>query len=634
MIFWKSLFLLLLWPGVTFGEGLPNAITSEGGPVVGPSESFPPAITSEEPAKNVKPPKVSLQPHPMADLFYFMGDLPRNYSLDYKRPAQKILSARKHWQGGNHKLALSEVEGLVNHSQWSEHALALAMEWRRRQKEYLKSNEWAERLLIRFPQGPYAELAQDHLEENDCDGGGALAKGNPRLAETMLERCLGRISWREWAEHEAAVVALYEIYQKRKDSLLPAFVAEVFQALPQGHSLRARIQKDHGREWQRWTEVARMRMKGGAPSGVKPVNPDGEAFDNAIQAVFVGKWSEAETQLIQMLEQFPNTEHLDRAHYWLARASEALGKKDEAKRRFEQIYSDNPLSYYGLQAGLRLEKDFSVFAVRKDPPKVRMVGQAFLRQQRALFRLRALLELGLLAEARQEARALSQSRPGGFAFGQQSPEGALFLGYLYHQAGFPLGAFSHVHASIGLDQALLDRFSLEMLFPGFFRPEIEKASDETGIDPLLLLSLTKQESAFLPNAISRANALGLMQLLFTTAQEVDPKVNRDTIFDPSVNTLLGAKYLQKLLERNGGNIALALAGYNAGPSRAIAWQKKMQESPLMQTAFDTDLFIDTIPFTETRRYVGSILRNLFWYRLLESREPIRSVDEVVTKWQK
>ena len=107
-----------------------------------------------------------------------------------------------------------------------------------------------------------------------------------------------------------------------------------------------------------------------------------------------------------------------------------------------------------------------------------------------------------------------------------------------------------------------------------------------------------------------------------------------SLFDPGANTKAGALYLYKLLDKYQGNIALALAAYNAGPNRVQQWLKDLDETPLMKDGFDPDAFIDAIPFSETRKYVGNILRNYAWYKILSREGTITSVQELIFQWQK
>lgn len=560
------------------------------------------------------------------ELRNFLGNPPAQFDKTYREPAKALRKALLS------KSRDSEIKALgpLTKGALGEHALfALGMALREK-KDFARSRTELSRLQEEFPGTPYSDLVLDAQIANDCDQGRQVKSG----ARELLLRCLQRTAWKEWADRESEATTLYRLLKSTKDPLLGPFVAEVVQALPPASPLRVRIQKENkDADLRAWSSVARFRTRLTTPAGVKAVNPDLVLFDQGMQKVLEGSWADANGLFKLLTADFPQSEHLDRAQYWVARSEEALGNTEEARRRYDDIRRANPLSYYGLQSALRMKQDPSLLITPFSGAVPKLEGTLLTRQALSLWKLRALLEAGLLEPARMEAKNLFQQRPGGATFGQDSAAGAAMVAQLYHVAGYSLAAFSHAYAAATLDESALNGFTLETLFPDPFPKEFGVAAEATGVHPLLLLSVAKQESAFLPQAISRANALGLLQLLPTTAREVIPQITREELFTPGPNALAGARYLQKLLDRFQGNIALALAGYNAGPSRAVAWQKKMLESALMQKQFDVDVFIDTIPFTETRRYVGSILRNYAWYKLL-ARDKIDSVQELVFQWRK
>jgi soluble lytic murein transglycosylase len=117
-------------------------------------------------------------------------------------------------------------------------------------------------------------------------------------------------------------------------------------------------------------------------------------------------------------------------------------------------------------------------------------------------------------------------------------------------------------------------------------------------------SVIRQESLYRSDAVSTADARGLMQLQIETARRTARQFGRPTptataLSDPAVNVVLGAAHLKELLDRFGGQLPLALAGYNAGPGAAQRW--------LPATSIDPDVWIENIPYNETRAYVQRIL---------------------------
>jgi hypothetical protein len=153
----------------------------------------------------------------------------------------------------------------------------------------------------------------------------------------------------------------------------------------------------------------------------------------------------------------------------------------------------------------------------------------------------------------------------------------------------------------------LDLEALKLLFPRPFFSEISQAADFR-VDLALLLGLVRQESSFDPGAVSRANAKGLFQVLPRTARM---KKNDPRLHDASANVLLGANYLAQLTKTFDGSVEKALAGYNAGPNNVRQWETR--HAFVQDENGDLQLWIDLIPFRETREYVSSILRNAYWY---------------------
>lgn len=153
---------------------------------------------------------------------------------------------------------------------------------------------------------------------------------------------------------------------------------------------------------------------------------------------------------------------------------------------------------------------------------------------------------------------------------------------------------------------------LSWRFPPAMQNEFEQAGKNTDVDPWLLMAVSRRESAFNPHARSHAGASGLMQLMPATARQVAdqidlPRPDASSLREPDINLRLGSQYLSDLLKRYNGNRVLALAAYNAGPHRIDRW--------LADTNVPFDVFIESIPFYETREYVQAVLA----YRVILSR---------------
>ncbi|MBA6328999.1 transglycosylase SLT domain-containing protein [Colwellia sp. MB02u-6] len=138
-------------------------------------------------------------------------------------------------------------------------------------------------------------------------------------------------------------------------------------------------------------------------------------------------------------------------------------------------------------------------------------------------------------------------------------------------------------------------------FPLGFESEINHYADQQNINPAWAFAITRRESSFMSDANSPAGAKGLMQIMPNTAKQLArKKVSTRYLFKAKNNIKLGTKYLRDLLDRHDGNQVLATAAYNAGPYRVRSWLKNAESLP-------ADVWIETIPFKETREYVKSVL---------------------------
>jgi soluble lytic murein transglycosylase len=171
-----------------------------------------------------------------------------------------------------------------------------------------------------------------------------------------------------------------------------------------------------------------------------------------------------------------------------------------------------------------------------------------------------------------------------------------------------------VPSYFAVDIPTLPRPYWEALFPRPYWPDLKKFSVANGLDPYLVASLIRQESEFNPAAVSRANAVGLMQLLPRTGKLVarEEKLRRysdSQLFTPAVNLQLGTRYFRGMVDQFGGSFEYALAAYNAGSDRVQEWMGQGKYR-------DQQEFVESIPFTETREYVQAILRNAAVYKQL------------------
>lgn len=302
--------------------------------------------------------------------------------------------------------------------------------------------------------------------------------------------------------------------------------------------------------------------------------------------------------------------------YWLWRSLQKQ-KSPRADQVAEELMQKYPFTYYGLRARLERSADTLEWKEQKAMP---LTTKFWLTsaERKAFERARLLLEAGWLDEAQIELRQLPSP--------QKADEKAMWA-LLWAAAG------NYVNASRLANEAWDENFELrrppfvDVSFPKVFTSDIEQYATARNLDRDLVRGLIKQESGFNVKAVSSANAMGLMQLIPLTAKEAahDLKLGSltipDDLFNPPRNIQLGTYYLSRMINRYEGHVPLALAAYNAGPTRLDRWLKARPSlKNLSQTHTsrpDDELWFDEIPYLETSIYVKSILRNLLIYKMLD-----------------
>jgi soluble lytic murein transglycosylase len=212
------------------------------------------------------------------------------------------------------------------------------------------------------------------------------------------------------------------------------------------------------------------------------------------------------------------------------------------------------------------------------------------------------LERGASAEVSAMRRAAEGSRPAMLRLAEALIERGLTID------GINLG-WALLEESGGWDEQLL-----RVTFPFPYRELVRREAAEWGVDPLMLAAIIRQESAFKSDIVSRAGAIGLMQVMPPTGAQLarahGPRpFHEGTLARPEVNLHLGAAFFVEMSARYDNDLPLVLSAYNAGPTRANRWRNYPE-------AADPLRFTERIPFDETRGYVKSVRRNLGLYRAL------------------
>ena len=289
-----------------------------------------------------------------------------------------------------------------------------------------------------------------------------------------------------------------------------------------------------------------------------------------------------------------------RSLYWQGRAAEARGERERARERYREA-ADLPLAFYGQIAALTLGEDATTLSARiarLAPPEPSAAQAAALEGQEMA---RVALALAAVGESRR-ARAFLLRLSDNAA----EPAEKLAVARLALRIGRPDHAVWVVRRA----------GSAGLMAPAEGWPAPYPTPDSL-LEPALVNAIALQESNFDPEAVSSANARGLMQLLPATAQMVAKRLGIAhqpgmLTADPAHNMRLGAAYLAELIGRFGGVLPFAIAGYNAGPARVDQWiatygDPRSGAVPMLD-------WIELIPFAETRNYVQRVIENIAIYR--------------------
>ncbi|HKD20284.1 MAG TPA: transglycosylase SLT domain-containing protein [Thermoanaerobaculia bacterium] len=311
-----------------------------------------------------------------------------------------------------------------------------------------------------------------------------------------------------------------------------------------------------------------------------------------------GDYAGARTRFEALAALYADVSRSRRLTYWRARCLAAEGKTDEARSIFASLASARPADIYARFA----QKRAATTPAAERPP----VGDPSTATA-AFARVDELLRLRRFEESVAEARSLPPSRGRDLRLAQ---------------AEFALGRFST--AALAIKRALpeigtADEGRVPETWRRFYYPIEEGGTLATrakqfDLDAALLRGLVRQESVFDTHVKSHAGAVGLMQLMPSTARSLSRSVLHTRyrggfLYDPDVNAALGAAYLKRLVDRFDGSTVLGLAAYNGGPSRIA---RLARDNPRLS---EDELF-ESIPIYETRDYVRRVLLYADSYREL------------------
>ena len=296
----------------------------------------------------------------------------------------------------------------------------------------------------------------------------------------------------------------------------------------------------------------------------------------------MGRWKEAHELTQRFPDELANT---NRWRYWKARSMELAHPNDEeAARLYQPVASER--DFYGFLSADRIQAPYRLNhqPLALEPKLIQKVRNTAGIRRTLEFHAR-----GQIVDGRREWYHASRR----FSRDELVAQARLAFDQQWY---FP--AIRTISQAQYWDD-------LDIRFPMAYRSSLVSAAKAREIHPSWVFAITRQESAFMTDARSGVGASGLMQLMPATARETAKRFNiplasSQQVLDPDTNIQLGAAYLSQIYGQFKGNRVLASAAYNAGPGRVRQWLKDARHLPF-------DVWVENIPFDETRQYVQNVL---------------------------
>jgi len=329
-----------------------------------------------------------------------------------------------------------------------------------------------------------------------------------------------------------------------------------------------------------------------------------DAIDDEAQQwrVRAALWAQNYDRALSWIEQMPaGLAAQPRWRYWRARATAATRGTEAAAPLFAEVAGLR--DYYGYLAADRLQRSY---ALNAQPSLDDQAAQAALAAQPGLMRAHALFDCDMPDEAGVEwADALNDAEPA-----------------VKVQAAHLAASWGWYAQSIATLAQAGEWNDVRLRYPRPYTALIARGSALTQLPGDWILAVIRQESLFRKDAVSRADARGLMQLRPATAAALArrwhlPPPSPETLFDPDAAVMLGAAYLRELIDRYDGQLGLAVAAYNAGPAAVARW--------LPSRPMDADIWIENVAYGETRDYLQRIFEHIVAYAWVRNTQPPRLV---------
>lgn len=363
--------------------------------------------------------------------------------------------------------------------------------------------------------------------------------------------------------------------------------------------LLADLETDQGRD-SRARDLLATACLSPQPGGYS----DEACFRSGILSWTLGSTARAASAFDELVRRFPNSPEVLPALYWAGRAWERGGNEVRARERWTALLKREPLSYYAAVSARRMD------TVSWSPSPAQLPRAA--QFEAAMRRASALDHLGMDTEERYEYDGMEEAA--GDSLELLLAAGAALLDRGEAARAIRLGWRAVAAGRRGRDStSAVDERGYMLVYPVIEGVDLIARSRENNLDPAVVAAVIRQESSWQPGVVSRAGARGLMQIMPHVGEAIArsrryPMWDPALLFDAHVSLELGTSHLRAALAQYSA-LPRALAAYNAGGSRVNRWARRAG-------ADDPEIFIERIPFVETRDYVRIVLRNVEMYRAL------------------
>lgn len=474
-----------------------------------------------------------------------------------------------------------------------------ARKWREARNEF-------EKLLamLRDPENPARQHAQLRIAQ--CR---VQLKGSSRLIASL------KISSPE-VDAERLYALSQALRSEKKESEMLAVINELAQKYPEskwsddglmaaGNYYWVNLDRDRAAAWY-------QRVLDSFPAGRNAYNADWRVT----WVAYLNRKPDTDDRMRAFLMKYPTSSNAVDALYWMGRDAERAGNPDHARSFYEKAVDRFPCTYFGHAAAERLSKlgpgpkNPAEFLSRIPPaPALRPFDEPIPESAADRWeRAQALRMLGMDSSAELELKA-------GY-FATASPRFLLEAAQAAFDQGHFAAGMAYARTIVPNSEARqledVPRNVWKALYPLPYEAALRREAARNNFDPMLAAGLIRQESTFQADAVSHANAIGLMQVLPKTgrllARQLRVRYAKTKLMDPDYNLELGMLYISGLL-RATGEPEYALAAFNAGEDRIAAWRAERRYDEVAE-------LVESIPFSETREYVQVVLRNAEAYRLI------------------